>query len=70
MENPALCDADRITINAHAFSDGNVQATNAGNFIKDTVLPRVNITAFEASDATWKSVSDNEKSKSFMQLLI
>ena len=39
MNNPVLCDADRVTVNAHAFFDGNVQAGNAGNFIRDTVLP-------------------------------
>jgi len=120
MNNPALCDADRVTVNAHAFYDGNVQAADAGNFIIDTVLPSikracaqypavnnivitesgwpsrggnfgvavpslaneqaalanlncasksVSIIAFEAEDSTWKSGSDNEKSKSFTHLL-
>lgn len=41
MNNPILCDADRVTVNAHAFFDGNVQAGNAGNFIRDTVLPNI-----------------------------
>ena len=41
MNNPILCDADRVTVNAHAFYDGNVQAGGAGNFIRDTVLPNV-----------------------------
>jgi len=41
MNNPVLCDADRVTVNAHAFFDGNVQAGNAGNFIRDTVLPNI-----------------------------
>jgi len=41
MNNPVLCDADRVTVNAHAFYDGNVQAGNAGNFIRDTVLPNI-----------------------------
>jgi len=41
MNNPVLCDADRVTVNAHAFYDGNVQAANAGNFISDTVLPNI-----------------------------
>ena len=41
MNNPVLCDADRVTVNAYAFFDGNVQAGNAGNFIRDTVLPNI-----------------------------
>ena len=41
MNNPVLCDADRITVNAHAFFDGNLQAGGAGNFIRDTVLPTI-----------------------------
>lgn len=41
MKNPVLCNADRITINAHPFFDGNVKAANAGNFITDTVLPNI-----------------------------
>ena len=41
MNNPVLCDADRVTVNAHAFFDGNVKAGSAGNFIKDTVLPNI-----------------------------
>lgn len=36
-----LCDADRITVNAHAFYDGNVVSGNAGNFILNTVLPNI-----------------------------
>ena len=41
MNNPVLCDADRVTVNAHAFYDGNVQARFAGNFIRDVVLPNI-----------------------------
>ena len=41
MNNPVLCDADRVTVNAHAFYDGNVQASGAGNFISDVVLPNI-----------------------------
>ena len=41
MNNPVLCDGDRVTVNAHAFYDGNVQATGAGDFINDTVLPNI-----------------------------
>ena len=41
MNNPVLCDADRVTINAHAFYDGNVQAAGAGDFIRDVVLPDI-----------------------------
>jgi exo-beta-1,3-glucanase (GH17 family) len=26
MNNPVLCDADRVTVNAYAFFDGNVKA--------------------------------------------
>lgn len=36
-----LCDADRVTVNAHAFYDGNVASGNAGNFILNTVLPNI-----------------------------
>jgi len=39
MNNPILCDADRVTVNAHAFYDGNVQAAGAGDFITNTVIP-------------------------------
>ena len=41
MNNPILCDADRVTVNAHAFYDGHVQATGAGDFITNTVLPTI-----------------------------
>ncbi|KAF9650606.1 glycoside hydrolase [Thelephora ganbajun] len=41
VNNPVLCDADRVTVNAHAFFDGNVQATGAGNFITNVVLPNI-----------------------------
>jgi exo-beta-1,3-glucanase (GH17 family) len=41
MNNPVLCDADRVTVNAHAFYDGKVQAPGAGNFIRDVVLPNI-----------------------------
>ena len=41
MNNPVLCDADRVTVNAHAFYDGNVKAAGAGNFINTVVLPNI-----------------------------
>ena len=41
MNNPILCDADRVTVNAHAFYDGNVQAAGAGNFITNIVIPNI-----------------------------
>jgi exo-beta-1,3-glucanase (GH17 family) len=41
MNNPILCDGDRVTINAHAYFDGNVTAENAGSFIGDVVLPNI-----------------------------
>lgn len=41
LNNPILCNADRVTINAHSFYDGNVQAANAGSFIRDVVLPNI-----------------------------
>lgn len=41
MNNPILCDADRVTVNAHAFYDGNVRATGAGDFITNVVLPNI-----------------------------
>lgn len=41
MNNPILCDADRVTINAYAFYDGKVKAASAGNFIRDVVLPNI-----------------------------
>ena len=41
MNNPILCDADRVTVNAHAFYDGNVQAPGAGNFIANVVIPNI-----------------------------
>ena len=41
MNNPVLCDADRVTVNAHPFYDGNVKAAGAGNFINDVVLPNI-----------------------------
>ena len=41
MNNPVLCDADRVTVNAHAFYDGNVQAPGAGDFIRDVVIPNI-----------------------------
>jgi len=41
MNNPVLCDADRVTVNAHAFYDGNVQASGAGDFIGDVVIPNI-----------------------------
>ena len=41
MNNPILCDADRVTVNAHAFFDGNVQAPGAGNFITNVVIPNI-----------------------------
>jgi len=41
MNSPVLCDADRVTVNAYAFFDGNVKAAGAGNFINDVVLPNI-----------------------------
>ncbi|KAF9792566.1 glycoside hydrolase superfamily [Thelephora terrestris] len=41
MNNPVLCDADRVTVNAHAFFDGKVQASGAGNFITNVVIPNI-----------------------------
>ena len=41
MNNPVLCDADRVTVNAHAFYDGNFQAWATSSFIKDVVLPNI-----------------------------
>jgi exo-beta-1,3-glucanase (GH17 family) len=41
MNNPILCDADRVTVNAYAFFDGKVQAGAAGNFITNTVIPNI-----------------------------
>ena len=41
MNNPVLCDADRVTVNAHPFYDGNVNAAGAGNFINNAVLPNI-----------------------------
>jgi exo-beta-1,3-glucanase (GH17 family) len=41
MNNPILCDADRVTVNAYAFFDGHVQATGAGDFITNVVLPNI-----------------------------
>ena len=31
----------RVTVNAHVFYDGNVQAAGAGDFIRDVVLPDI-----------------------------
>jgi exo-beta-1,3-glucanase (GH17 family) len=41
IKNPILCNGDRVTVNAHPFYDGNVQAAGAGNFIRDIVLPAI-----------------------------
>jgi exo-beta-1,3-glucanase (GH17 family) len=41
VNNPVLCDADRVTVNAHAFYDRNTVAGNSGNFILNTVLPAI-----------------------------
>ena len=41
VNNPILCDADRVTVNAHAFYDGHVQAAGAGGFITNTVIPQI-----------------------------
>jgi exo-beta-1,3-glucanase (GH17 family) len=41
VKNPILCDADRVTVNAHAFYDGHVQAAGAGGFIANTVIPQI-----------------------------
>lgn len=41
MNNPVLCDEDRVTVNAHAFYDGNAVSGTAGNFITNTVLPKI-----------------------------
>ena len=41
MNNPILCDADRVTVNAYAFFDGHVQAAGAGDFITNVVLPNI-----------------------------
>lgn len=41
MNNPILCDADRVTVNAHAFYDGHVVAAGAGDFINKVVLPNI-----------------------------
>lgn len=41
MNNPILCNADRVTVNAHAFFDGKVQAAGAGNFITNVVIPNI-----------------------------
>jgi len=41
MKNPVLCDADRVTVNAHAFYDGKVHAAGAGDFITHVVIPNI-----------------------------
>ena len=41
MKNPILCDADRVTVNAHAFYDGKVHAADAGDFITHVVIPNI-----------------------------
>ena len=41
LNSHILCDADRVTVNAHAFYDGYSRATRAGDFITDTVLPTI-----------------------------
>ena len=41
MQNPILCNADRVTVNAHAFYDGKVQAGGAGGFINNVVVPNI-----------------------------
>ena len=41
MNNPVLCNADRVAINAHAFYDGGVKSAGAGDFIKDVVIPNI-----------------------------
>lgn len=41
MNNPVLCDADRVTVNAHAFYDGNQRSSDAGTFIDNIVMPNI-----------------------------
>ena len=41
INNPVLCDAGRVTVNAHAFFDRNVKAAGADDFIEDVVLPNI-----------------------------
>ncbi|KAF9566943.1 glycoside hydrolase [Agrocybe pediades] len=38
-DDPALCGADFVGANAHAFYDGNVGSGNAGDFLFNTVVP-------------------------------
>ncbi|KIJ31874.1 glycoside hydrolase family 17 protein [Sphaerobolus stellatus SS14] len=38
-DSPALCGADFVAANAHAFFDGNVKSAQAGDFIFNTVVP-------------------------------
>jgi len=40
-KNPVLCDADRVTVNALAFYDGNVRAADSGDFITRVVIPNI-----------------------------
>jgi len=41
INNPILCDADRVTVNAHAFYDRKVHAADAGDFITRIVIPNI-----------------------------
>ncbi|KIJ29543.1 glycoside hydrolase family 17 protein [Sphaerobolus stellatus SS14] len=38
-DSPALCSADFVAANAHAFFDGNVESAQAGDFVFNTVVP-------------------------------
>ncbi|KAG5723764.1 putative family 17 glucosidase SCW4 [Termitomyces sp. T112] len=43
INNPILCGGDFVAANAHAFYDGHIAAQNAGNFVKETVIPALRL---------------------------